>query len=155
MKFHSPMIIVSDIAKSKKFYIDILNQEITQDLGVYAVLGSFSMMTREQWNAFTNDVPFSSVKTGHTFELYFEEDNLDDFVQELDKNAVIQKFTALEEMPWGQRTIRFLDPDKYVIEVAESMESVIKRFLLAGMTVQEISQKTMMPIEFIQNCKAK
>lgn len=86
MKFHSPMIIVADIDKSKKFYLDVLHEEISLDLGSYVVFGGgFSMMTREHWNTSTSDAPAPGGNSGHNFELYFEEDNLDDFVRELEK----------------------------------------------------------------------
>ncbi|XID91908.1 VOC family protein [Paenibacillaceae bacterium WGS1546] len=156
MKFHSPMIIVSDIDKSKQFYVDVMQEEITQDLGSYVVFkGGFSMMTREKWTTFTGDAPASGDHFGHKFELYFEEDRIDDFWRKLDATPDIAKFTALEEAPWGQRTFRFLDPDKHVIEVAESMEAVVTRFLSSGMTVQEASEKSMMPIAFVQKCEAE
>ena len=85
MKFHSPMIIVANIDKSKKFYLDILHEEISQDLGSYVVFsGGFSMMTREQWGTFTSDAATLGGNCGHNFELYFEEDNIDDFVRDLE-----------------------------------------------------------------------
>ncbi len=156
MKFHSPMIIVKDIDNSKKFYLDILYEEISQDLGSYIVFGGgFSMMTREKWNIFTNDAPALEGNCGHNFELYFEEDNLDDFVKKLERNTDIKIFTEFQEAPWGQRTIRFFDPDKHVIEVSESMEAVVIRILSSGMTLQETSEKSMMPIEFVEKCAAK
>ncbi len=61
-------------------------------------------------------------------------------------------FQPLTQAPWGQRTVRFLDPDNHVIEVAEPMEEVVLKFLHQGMTEQEVSEKTMMPIEFVHNC---
>lgn len=153
MKFHSPMIIVKDIDNSKKFYLDVLHEEISLDLGNYVVFGGgFSMMSREQWNTFTNDAPTSVGSYGHNFELYFEEDNLDNFVQELKNHSEIKPFTAIGEAAWGQRTIRFLDPDNHVIEVSESMEAVVIRLLSSGMTAQETSEKSMMPIEFVEKC---
>jgi catechol 2,3-dioxygenase-like lactoylglutathione lyase family enzyme len=146
------MVIVADIAKSKQFYVSVLSQEITLDLDGYVVFGGFSVMTREQWNALTDDALPSSCDMGHNFELYFEEDDLDDFARRLDGYSDIKKFTPLGAAPWGQRTIRFLDPDNHVVEVAESMEAVVKRFLSSGMTIQETSEKTMMPVEFVQKC---
>jgi catechol 2,3-dioxygenase-like lactoylglutathione lyase family enzyme len=147
------MIIVADITKSKQFYIDVLHEETELDLGNYVVFkGGFSMMTREQWNALTNDTPVTGNAAIHSFELYFEEDNIDAFVQQLDSYSGIIMFTPLEESPWGQRTVRFLDPDKHVIEVAESMEAVVNRFLSKRMTVQEVAEKTFMPVEFVQKC---
>ena len=43
------------------------------------------------------------------------------------------------EHGWGQRVIRFYDPDGHIIEVGEDMRSVIHRFLASGMTMQEVS----------------
>jgi catechol 2,3-dioxygenase-like lactoylglutathione lyase family enzyme len=146
------MIIVADIAKSKQFYISVLSQEITLDLGSYVVFEGFSMMSREQWNTLTNDALISPCDMGHNFEMYFEENDLDDFARRLDGYSDIKKFTPLGAAPWGQRTIRFLDPDNHVVEVAESMETVVKRFLSSGMTIKETSEKTMMPVKFVQKC---
>ena len=67
----------------------------------------------------------------------------------LKKNWLVQPLT---EALWGQRAIRFLDPDGHVIEVSEPMQKVILRMLTSGMTEQEVSEKTMMPVEFVQKC---
>ena len=155
MKFHSPMIIVKDIEKSRKFYIDILNETISLDLGTYVVMGGFSMMARETWNEQTKDSLAPDKNTAHCFELYFEESNLDDFVAEVKKNIEIKEFQPLTEAPWGQRTIRFFDPDGNIIEVSEPMEEVVLRLLESGMTEQEASEKSMMPIEFVKKCAAE
>ena len=45
------------------------------------------------------------------------------------------------EHSWGQRVIRFYDPDGHIIEVGEDMKMVIKRFFASGMTMEEISVK--------------
>lgn len=45
------------------------------------------------------------------------------------------------EHSWGQRAIRFYDPDGHIIEVGEDMKMVIKRFLASGMMMEEISVK--------------
>jgi catechol 2,3-dioxygenase-like lactoylglutathione lyase family enzyme len=154
MKFHSPMIIVSDIEKSKQFYAGILRESISLDLGTYVAMGGFSMMARETWSEQTKDEHIPG-NAGHSFELYFEESQLDDFVAELQKNTNFKEFQPLTEAPWGQRTIRFLDPDGYIVEVSEPMEDVVLRLLASGMTIQEASEKSMMPVEFVQNCVAK
>ena len=33
------------------------------------------------------------------------------------------------EYPWGQRDFRLYDPDKHIIEIAEDMNTVIRRFI--------------------------
>lgn len=73
----------------------------------------------------------------------------------LPKNDAVEIFQPLKKAPWGQRTIRFFNPDHYVIEVMEPMEEVVKNFLCSGMTEQEAAKNSMMPIEFVQKCSAE
>ena len=155
MKFHSPMIIVSDIEKSKLFYTEVLKETVTLDLGTYVIMGGFSMMSRETWKEQTKENQTSTRNTGHNFELYFEESQLDEFVAELQRSQQFEEFQPLTEADWGQRAIRFLDPDGYVVEVSETMEEVVLRLLASGMTIQEASEKSMMPVEFVHNCIAE
>jgi hypothetical protein len=61
------------------------------DLGTYVVMGGFSMMARKTWNEDTNDAPVPDKYARHCFELYFEENRLDDFIAELHKNTGIKK----------------------------------------------------------------
>lgn len=35
----------------------------------------------------------------------------------------------IREYPWGQRDIRVYDPDNHIVEIAEDMNTIIKRFL--------------------------
>jgi hypothetical protein len=47
--------------------------------------------------------------------------------------------------------MRFYDFDKYIVEVAESMASVAKRFLSQGLSVEETARRTQFPVEFVQS----
>lgn len=153
MRFHSPMIVVADMDRSKRFYLEVLHETIEQDLGPYVVLrGGFSLMTQEQWQTLTGDDPASGTEVGHRFELYFEEDDLEGFVKELSKTPGIRFFTPLKETPWGQRALRLFDPDGNVIEVAESMKAVVRRMLATGEAAEEVSRKSMMPLSFVHEC---
>jgi len=153
MKFHSPMILVSDIDKSRKFYIDLLNEVVEQDLGSYIVFkGGFSMMNKSQWENLTKTSMIQNSSKEYSFELYFEEDDIDSFIQKLSKHKV-EILTQLEEAPWGQRAIRILDLDNHVIEIAESMESVVRKYLGQGLESKDVSSKTLMPIDFINKVK--
>ena len=154
MKFHSPMIIVADMEKSKRFYTEILGETVQLDLGSYVVMGGFSLMTREKWNELTGEGPVSENSSLKGFELYFEESKLDDFAASLRKHAAVPVFSPLTEAPWGQRTLRFLDPDGHVVEVAEPMEEVVLRLLASGLTVGEAAAKSLMPVEFVEQCQA-
>ena len=52
----------------------------------------------------------------------------------------------------GQRVIRFYDPDMHIIEVGESMLTVVKRFISQGLSIEETAERTQHPIEFIRAC---
>lgn len=154
MKFHSPMLIVSDITISKQFYMTVLGEAIEQDLGTYVVFsGGFSMMTENQWELLTQTKQLKNSSKAYQFELYFEEEAIESFETKI-RSLNISVLTPLAEAPWGQRALRLLDPDGYAIEVAESMASVVKRLLNQGLNIESVSDKTMMPLEFIQKVKA-
>lgn len=54
------------------------------------------------------------------------------------------------EHSWGQRVVRFYDPDMHIIEVGESMMTICRRFHAAGMTTEQIVKKTMFPEEVVE-----
>ena len=51
-------------------------------------------------------------------ELYFEENNIEEFAQKLDESPYdIEYVNRLMTHSWGQKVIRFYDPDGNLIEV--------------------------------------
>jgi len=61
----------------------------------------------------------SEVSVGNSFELFFEEYNLDEFVLALKEKEGVKLIGDIYENAWGRRCIKLLDPDGYLIEVAE------------------------------------
>jgi catechol 2,3-dioxygenase-like lactoylglutathione lyase family enzyme len=145
------MIVVADIERSRRFYVDILKTETELDLGVYVVFrNAFSMMSLGHWQETIRRR--DAIDLGaRNFELYFEEDEIEAFARGVDGAWV---FTPLEEMPWGQRTMKISDPDGHVVEVAESMPAVMRRLLESGLSAEEVAQKTMFPLEFVRRVAA-
>jgi len=86
------------------------------------------------------------MKTGKTqpnnFQLYFEVEDLDYWQNKISSTEGIEFIHKAKEYPWGQRFFRFYDYDKFIVEVAESMESVAKRFLSQGLSVEETAERT-------------
>ena len=74
-------------------------------------------------------------------EIVFEEQNFDGFLRRLEEYPNMEYLGEVIEHSWGQRVIRFYDPDGHIIGVGEDMKMVIKRFLASGMTMEEISVK--------------
>ncbi|MDZ4170670.1 MAG: hypothetical protein U1C19_00780 [Methanobacteriaceae archaeon] len=61
----------------------------------------------------------------------------------------------IREQPWGQRVMRFYDPDGYLIEIGESMNMVINRYYQESMSAKEISERTSMPMEIVKMILSK
>lgn len=150
MKFICPLIVVDDIEASKKFYTEVLDQKITMDLGANVTFAeSFAIQSKSTWTGFI-DKPASEIRyQGNDAELYFEAPDFDASVERL-KTCGVKYVHPVKEYAWGQRVVRFYDPDMHIIEVGESMMNVCRRFKEQGMTVEEIVAKTMFPQEVVE-----
>lgn len=150
MKIKNPMLIVTDIDKSVEFYKKVLGLRVIMDFGVNKTLtGGLALQSLESWQEFieTGDVVFGS----NSSEVYFEEDNFDKFADKLKKCAV-EYVHPVKEHSWGQRVVRFYDPDKHIIEVGENIKTVCKRFLDNGMTPEQVAERMNVPMKFVNAC---
>lgn len=82
--------------------------------------------------------------------MYFEEEDIDAFSDHL-RLFEVNYVHELLEHPWGQRVVRFYDPDGHIIEVGEMMKAVIERFLKSGITHEEIAERMDLPVEYVRN----
>ncbi len=57
------------------------------------------------------------------------------------KACDIEYVHQMIEHSWGQRVVRFYDPDKHIIEVGENMKVVCRRFLGCGMTPEQAAKR--------------
>lgn len=80
-------------------------------------------------------------------------DNLDTCQNKISDTEGIVFIHTAKEYPWGQRVMRFYDYDQHIVEVAESMESVARRFLAGGLSIEETAERTMFPVEFVKSLK--
>ncbi|WP_286155554.1 VOC family protein [Thomasclavelia cocleata] len=150
MKFKNPMLVVTDIEKSVEFYKKVFGLHVIMDFGANKTLtGGLALQTVETYKDFigTNDVSFG----GNNFEIYFEEDDFDKFADRL-KEYDIEYVHPIIEHSWGQRVVRFYDPDKHIVEVGENMKIVCKRFLDSGMTPEQVAEFMNVPMKFIKAC---
>lgn len=140
MKYEGVCIAVKDVTRSKEFYQDIFGLTVFQDYGINLSFGGLSLQQEFDWLV---DVPQESVaERSHNMELYFEEDDFDGFVAKLAQRSDIQYLgNGVKEAGWGQRLVRFYDLDGHIIEVGENIKMVVKRFLDAGMSMEQTSQR--------------
>lgn len=148
MKYGGTLIVVDDIARSRNFYETIMEQKVLMDLGDHISLEN-GLSLQANYEALVGK-SLDRKAEANNFQLYFEVENIEDWEKRLDAIEGIDFLHHLKEYPWGQRTMRFYDFDKYIIEVSESMECVIKRYLKQGLSIEEISKRTMYPADFIE-----
>jgi len=151
VKFEGTLLVVNDIEISKKFYKDMFDLDVIYDFGANATLtGGISLQTRSSWIQFTGIGEKDVRYKGNDMELCFTGTDVDEFDKKVKKNNV-KYYQKMTEMPWGQRTVRIYDPDDHVIEVGEDMVFAAKRLLSEGMSIEDVSKKTMFPIEAIRS----
>jgi len=152
MKYKLPLIAVTDISVSRKFYEEVLNQTVILDFGANITFeGDFALQSKESWVNFVHKTEKEVLSKSNNSELYFAEEQFDEFVRLL-KCFKIKYVHDVVEYPWGQRVIRFYDPDMHIIEVGESMDTVVKRFIGQGLSIEETAERTQHPIEFVRAC---
>ena len=151
IKYIYPLITVQDIEKSRKFYEEVLNQDVELDHGAnVSFKGGFAIHDAEHYQELLGESPTTNTACEKNFmELYFESDDLDGIHEKLESTDI--KFVhRIREQLWGQRVMRFYDPDGYIIEVGEPLEFVVKRFAAQGFSTEEISERSSMPVEFVE-----
>jgi len=156
IKYICPLITVKDIEKSRKFYEDVLNQEVELDHGAnVAFKAGFAIHDINHYQGLLGEgllgesSPVNTDSEKNFMELYFESEDLDKLQDKLE--SIGSKFVhSIREQPWGQRVMRFYDPDGYIIEVGEPLDFVIRRFAAQGLSTEEISKKSSMPVEFVE-----
>ena len=150
MELKNPMLVVTDMDKTVAFYENVLGLQIVIDFGANKVLtGGLALQTLDTYQEFidTDDISFG----GNNVEIYFEEDEFDKFVDSL-RNCDVQYVHPVKERAWGQRVVRFYDPDRHIIEVGENMKTVCKRFIDSGMTPEQTAERMDVPIEYVHAC---
>jgi len=150
MKYKNIFLVVHDIDISKNFYKKILGLHVVLDLKSHIVLkGGICLQSYETWKDMIHKDDQDIVFPSHNQELYFEEDDIDFFIKKLNEYNVTL-IHPLKECRWGQRVVRFYDPDGHIIEVGESLRKVAKRFLSQGLSREEIAKRMDMPLDCIK-----
>lgn len=150
MKLQNPMLVVTDIDRSVAFYKNVLGLHVTMDFGANKTLtGGLCLQTEESYREFIDKKEISF--GGNDFEVYFEEDDFDSFAARL-TSMHLSYVHPIKEHSWGQRVVRFYDPDKHIIEVGENMKVVCRRFLDSGMTPEQVAKRMDVPMKFVNGC---
>lgn len=116
MKLKNILIVVKDIEKSKQFYHDLFGLDVILDNdGNMILTEGLVLQDAKTWKDFLEK---EVVPKSNSCELYFEERNLEAFIEKLEKlYPSIQYVNRLMTHSWGQKVVRFYDLDGNLIEV--------------------------------------
>ena len=149
MKLSGTLLAVRDINRSRKLYEGLLGCKVAMDLGVYiAYTNGIALQAEETWLTFIERDAEDIVYGANDAELYFDEHEIESFYIRL-RVFDVELIHELKEHSWGQRVVRFYDPDGHIIEVGEHMGDVARRFLGEGMTREEAAKRMEIPQEML------
>lgn len=120
MKLKNVLITVSDIEESKKFYHDLFGLDVILDTDGNIILTEGLVL--QDINIWKEALNGNVILQNNASELYFEETNIENFVDNLKQKYPNIKFVnELTTLNWGQKMVRVYDLDGNLIEVRTPM----------------------------------
>lgn len=121
MNFKGTLIVVEDCKKAFEFYNELFGFELISDNdGNMELSGGLYLQEKKYWEAFTGQ---SATAFNNASELYFEESDIAHFIERLEKiYPTVKYLNRLTTHSWGQKAVRFYDPNGNLIEVGTPMQ---------------------------------
>ncbi len=148
VRYQGVLITVKDMAVSRRFYEELLGQEVEFDFGEdVSFRAGFALHDAEHFAALLEEG--TGAEQRHRgmcpgMELYFECENLEELAQQLRREDV--RFVhEIREQPWAQRVLRVKDPDGWIVEIGEPMSLVVRRLAERGFDLVAIARRTSLP----------
>lgn len=116
MKLRNILIVVNDIERSRQFYKELFGLDcILDNDGNMILTEGLVLQDAAIWKTFIGK---EIVPESNSCELYFTEPDLEGFVEKLERYyPQVQYVNRLMTHSWGQKVVRFYDPDGNLIEV--------------------------------------
>lgn len=120
MRLRNILIVVENIEKSRIFYRELFGLEkILDNDGNMILTEGLVLQQKSIWEQFTGQ---KIIGENNASELYFEEKNIEEFVEKLEAFYPEVKYVnRLMQHSWGQKVVRFYDYDGNLIEVGTPM----------------------------------
>ena len=121
MRLRNVLIAVNDIDRAIRFYKEIFGLQVilNQDGNVIMSEG-LVLQDAKIWQQFLDK---ELISKNNMMELYFEEADIEGFVKKLEESDFeIEYVNEIMTHSWGQKVVRFYDPDGNLIEVGSPMD---------------------------------
>lgn len=120
MRFVNPIPFVRDIARSRAFYETRLGLKVLEDFGRFVLfetgfaIHKGAALERTIWgDAAATQQPYGR----RNVLLYFEDQDIDAAFTRIAPH--VDLIHPVERQAWGQRVLRFYDPDGHAVEIGE------------------------------------
>ena len=116
MKYKGTLVVVKDCNRALKFYSDMFGFKLIRDNdGNMELTDNLYLQESVYWEKF---IGRSITTKSNQSELYFEELDIERFVERLEiLYPETEYVNRLMTHSWGQKVVRFYDPDGNLIEV--------------------------------------
>lgn len=120
IRFRHSIALVRDIEVSKHFYKDILGLSIVQDFDIFVLFqNDFAIHRADLFYNYINK-PYHGEKMGHdNVDFYLTTTDLEHVSNKLKENKVVF-IHDIKQMDWGEKVIRFYDPDGHILEIGDA-----------------------------------
>ena len=120
MKLRNVLITTNDIDRAKQFYHDLFGLEMILDNDGNMILTEGLVL--QDASIWKNFLERDIIPENNATELYFEERDIEGFVEKLERlYPDIKYVNRLMTHSWGQQVVRFYDLDGNLIEVGTPM----------------------------------
>ena len=142
ISYSSAVLVTGHFDLMRRFYENVLGQKVLYDFGSCVQFECRLTIWRPAEGHPAVKALFSADGTDNAaLELCFETEDFDAQAARVTAAGVMLAHGVIEES-WGQRTLRFFDPDGNLVELGESMPAFCRRLYSCGMDVEEVSKKT-------------
>ena len=120
MRLKNVLIVVNDMDRAIRFYKEIFGLQVILDQDGNVIMSEGLVLQEAKiWQQFLDK---ERTPKNNMTELYFEVNDIEGFVKKLEESDFeIEFVNKLMTHSWGQRVVRFYDPDGNLIEVGTPM----------------------------------
>ena len=120
MRLRNVLIAVIDMDRAIRFYKEIFGLQVILDQDGNVILSEgLVLQDAAIWKKFLDR---DLIPKNNMAELYFEEPDIEGFVKKREESDFdIEFVNRLMTHSWGQKVVRFYDPDGNLIEVGSPM----------------------------------
>ena len=120
MRLRNVLIAVNDMERAIRFYKEIFGLQVILDQDGNVIMSEGLVLQDVKiWQQFLDK---ELIPKNNMSELYFEEPDMEGFVKKLKESDFEIEFVhKLMTHSWGQKVVRFYDPDGNLIEVGTPM----------------------------------